>query len=41
MMRNTTPDCGTYRAMAFTKLGRYREALQSYDQALIDRPKAY
>jgi tetratricopeptide (TPR) repeat protein len=29
----------SYRAMAFTKLGRYREALQSYDQALTIDPK--
>ena len=29
----------TYRALAFTKLGRYREALQSYDQALSIDPK--
>jgi tetratricopeptide (TPR) repeat protein len=29
----------TYRALAFTKLGRYREALQAYDQALSVDPK--
>lgn len=29
----------TYRALAFTKLGRYREALQSYDEALSIDPK--
>ena len=29
----------TYRALAFTKLGRYREALQSYDEALSVDPK--
>jgi tetratricopeptide (TPR) repeat protein len=29
----------TYRALAFTKLGRYREALQSYDEALSINPK--
>jgi tetratricopeptide (TPR) repeat protein len=29
----------SYRAMAFTKMGRYREALQSYDQALTIDPK--
>ncbi len=28
-----------YRALAFTKQGRYREALQSYDQALSIDPK--
>jgi tetratricopeptide (TPR) repeat protein len=30
-----------YRALAFTKLGRYREALQSYDQALSIDPKHF
>ena len=29
----------TYRAMAFTKLGRYREALEAYDEALSINPK--
>ena len=29
----------TYRALAFTKLGRYREALESYDLALSVDPK--
>lgn len=29
----------TYRAMAFTNLGRYREALESYDEALSIDPK--
>ena len=33
------PGLWTYRALAFTKLGRYREALQSYDQALSVDPK--
>ncbi len=29
----------TYRALAFTKMGRFREALESYDQALSIDPK--
>ena len=39
MMPDSMPRLYNYRALAFTKLGRYREALQSYDQALSIDPK--